>query len=83
MPFTNRFMIGIMAQVAQWEREQISNRTKAALAVANSRGRRIGGDRGNFPAVATLGASASAASRKRVAQDRMEKVRTYISEAAA
>ena len=83
MPFADSFMIGIMAQVAQWEREQISKRTKAALAVAKSRGKHIGGDRGNLPAVAASGASASAVSRKRVAQDRAEKVRTYISEASA
>ena len=83
IPFADSFMIGIMAQVAQWEREQISKRTKAALAVAKSRGQRIGGDRGNLPAVAASGASASAHKRKHVAQDRAEKVLTYITEARA
>jgi DNA invertase Pin-like site-specific DNA recombinase len=46
---TISFMIGIMAQVAQWEWEQISKRTKAALMVARARGTALGGDRGNFP----------------------------------
>lgn len=31
MPFADRFTVGILAQVAQWERERISDRTKAAL----------------------------------------------------
>jgi hypothetical protein len=45
MPFADSFMIGIMAQVAQWEREQISKRTRAALQAAKARGARLGGDR--------------------------------------
>lgn len=45
MPFADRFTIGIMAQVAQWEREQISSRTKAALQAAKARGRKLGGYR--------------------------------------
>jgi DNA invertase Pin-like site-specific DNA recombinase len=60
MPFADSFMIGIMAQVAQWEREQISKRTKAALKVAKERGRSLGGDRGNLPALSRQGASSSA-----------------------
>ena len=65
MPFADSFMIGIMAQVAQWEREQISKRTKAALQVARSRGKDVGGDRGNLPSVSAAGAAASALSRGR------------------
>ena len=45
MPFADRFTVGILAQVAQWERERISDRTKAALSVAKSRGRILGGKR--------------------------------------
>jgi DNA invertase Pin-like site-specific DNA recombinase len=83
MPFADAFMIGIMAQVAQWEREQISKRTKAALAVASSRGRKLGWCRGNLPAVSREGAAASASARGRQSDARAEKVRLYIREARA
>ena len=83
MPFADSFMIGIMAQVAQWEREQISKRTKAALAVAKSRGKSIGGDRGNLRGVSQAGAEASALNRGKVAEARRQKVLPYIRAARA
>jgi DNA invertase Pin-like site-specific DNA recombinase len=46
MPFADRFMVGIMAQVAQWEAEQIGTRTKAALQAAKARGQRLGNPNG-------------------------------------
>ena len=73
MPFADSFMIGIMAQVAQWEREQISKRTKAALKVAKERGKQIGGDRGNLAAHSEAGARASAEKRSAVAKARSGK----------
>lgn len=42
MPEANRLTIHILAAVAEHEREMISKRTKAALAVAKERGTRLG-----------------------------------------
>jgi DNA invertase Pin-like site-specific DNA recombinase len=49
MPEANEMVVGIMAVVAQGERRMISERTKAALQAAKSRGIKLGGFRGVVP----------------------------------
>ena len=42
MPDANNLTIGVLSEVAQHEREAISQRTKAALAATKARGKRLG-----------------------------------------
>jgi DNA invertase Pin-like site-specific DNA recombinase len=78
MPEANNLTIGIMAIIAQDERERISARTKAALAAKRMRGERLGTD--NWAALQcagvgragwTLGADANREKADRFAADLM------------
>jgi DNA invertase Pin-like site-specific DNA recombinase len=79
MPEANEAMIGFMAVMAQYERQMISSRTKAALAAAKARGQVLGNPR-RLPGNAQSAAVASAANAKR-ATERAADLRDAIAEA--
>ena len=83
MPQADRLVIGVMAMLAEWEREQIGDRTRKALASAKARGTVLGGDRGNLGAVRAAGAAASARNRSEAAKARAAKVLPHIEAARA
>jgi DNA invertase Pin-like site-specific DNA recombinase len=62
--------VHILAAVAEHEAAMISQRTRAALAAAKARGKKLGGNRGNIAAVRGLGNQASAIVRKKRADKR-------------
>ena len=69
MPFANRFTIQILAAVAEYESKQISDRTKAAMAVAKARGRVLGTPSNLNSSGRAKGAQRAAQARKRAAAD--------------
>ena len=58
-PLATPFTVGIMALVAQLEREAISQRTRSALAALKARGVTLGGYRGAPPPDGKVGAEAN------------------------
>jgi DNA invertase Pin-like site-specific DNA recombinase len=79
-PQANRLTVHILAAVAEHEAKAISTRTRDALAAAKARGKRLGGDRGNLPAVAKEGARASVAARIAKANSRASDLAPIIEE---
>ncbi len=70
MPHADNFTVGILALVAQKEREMISQRTKDALAAARVRGVKLGGNRNNSSSISRIGSVASVAIRSTKATSR-------------
>jgi DNA invertase Pin-like site-specific DNA recombinase len=65
LPDANTMTVGIMAVVAQHERETISARTKAALKAAKARGTKLGGHRPGAPNIGMYQALGAEAARQR------------------
>ena len=66
MPEANRFMLHVMAAVAEHEREMISQRTRVALAAAKARGTRLGNPRPDIARMRAVVAERVAAFRATV-----------------
>jgi DNA invertase Pin-like site-specific DNA recombinase len=77
MPEANELVVGLMAIIAQAERQMISARTKAALAAAKARGVKLGNPRGAAH-LRGLGSPAGVAAIKRKATERAEGLRATI-----
>jgi DNA invertase Pin-like site-specific DNA recombinase len=81
MPNANKLTVGIMAMVAQQEREFISDRTKKALAEAKAKGKRIGQPKGTPVQSATMATRRKgAAVNKAKADEFAERLRPVLTE---
>jgi len=79
MPLANRLTVHVLAAVAEHEREQISARTKAALAAAKARGAKLGNP--NLRAGDKKGAQLAANARRRASRRRASELLPFIEQA--
>jgi DNA invertase Pin-like site-specific DNA recombinase len=83
LPEANTMTVGVMAIVAQHEREAISQRTKAALAAAKARGKRLGGFRAAAPNIFMYQRKGTEGARQRAlkaAEERREVIEALLGE---
>ncbi|HKU65953.1 MAG TPA: recombinase family protein [Rhizomicrobium sp.] len=83
LPEANAMTVGVMAVVAQHEREAISARTKAALAAARARGTVLGGLRPKAPDISRFQKQAVRAVQEKalaIAEDRRDVIEALVSE---
>ena len=78
MPEANNFTVGLLACLADYERQLISERTKAALQVAKSKGVKLGNP--NLHLVRNTNTKAAVLARSKSAQNRNSELRQVIKE---
>ena len=83
LPEANTMTVGIMAVVAQYEREMISQRTRAALGAAKARGKKLGGYRANAAPIASYqsrGVEAARMKADRAAEERLPEINKLLAD---